>query len=788
MTSTAQRWVGQPLPRFEDEALLRGAGRYLDDLDPVAGACHAAVLRSQLAHARIARLDPSAALGLPGVVGVLTGTDVAGLSRPFPAGIDCPIPYHAAAVDVARYAGEPLAVVVARDRYVAEDALELVEVDYEPLEPVLDPLTAAATEELLASDRSFRYGDPESALAAAHLVVRQRFAFPRWSCTPLECYGVVADWDEATGSLTAWANFQGPFTLHSVAAAALGLPGSKLRLITPPDSGGSFGIKSTVYAYVVLMGLASRKLGVPVRWIEDRLEHLAGSSAATARITEVEAGFSADGELLALRYDAVEDVGAYVRAPEPATLYRMHGSLSGAYRVRNVAARNRVVTTNRCPTGLNRGFGGPQLYFALERTMAIAARRLDLDPAELARRNLIRADEQPYRTPSGGLYDSGDYAACLDDALRLARYEERVAERDRARAEGRLVGIGVACVVEPSISNMGYITLARTPEQRAGELPKSGNAEGASVQVSPLGGITVRVATAGQGQGHATVCAQIVADQLGVGPADVEVITEMDTSTSAWTVSSGSYSSRFSGVSAGAVLRAAERVADKTRRIAAHLLECDPDDVELADGRARVAGGADGVSLRRVAGVAHWNPESLPPGLEPGLQATAFHAAPNLDPPDADDRVASSAAHGFVADVAVVEVERETGRVRVLDYVSVHDAGRLLNPLLAAGQVRGSFAHGAGVALLERTVYDADGNLLTGSFMDYLCLTAPELPPLTTGHRESPSPFTPLGAKGIGEGTTMSVPAAIGNAVADALGRDDVELPLTAPRVWELLA
>ncbi len=788
MTPAARDWVGQPLARLEDEALLRGAGRYLDDLDPVPGACHAAVLRSQLAHARITRLDPAAALELPGVVGVLTGADVAALSRPFPAAVDASIPYRAAAVDVARYAGEPLAVVVARDRYVAEDALELVEVEYEPLPAVLDPLEAAATEGLLASERAFRYGNPESALASAQLVVRERFSFPRWSCTPLECYGVVADWDEASGSLTAWANFQGPFTLHSVAAAALGLPGSKLRLITPRDSGGSFGIKSTVYPYIVLMGLASRKLGVPVRWSEDRLEHLAGSSGATARVTEVEAGFSADGELVALRYDVVEDVGAYVRAPEPATLYRMHGSLTGAYRTRNVAARNRVVLTNRCPTGLNRGFGGPQLYFALERTMAIAARRLGLDPAELARRNLIRADEQPYRTPSGGLYDSGDYPACLADALALARYDERLAERVRARADGRLVGIGIACVVEPSISNMGYITLARTAGERAAELPKSGNAEGASVQVSPLGGITVRVATAGQGQGHATVAAQIVADRLGVTPSEVEVLTELDTSTSAWTVSSGSYSSRFAGVSAGAVLRAAERVADQARRIAAHLLECDPEDVELADGRARVTGGGDGVSLRRIAGVAHWNPESLPPGLEPGLQATAFHAAPNLDPPDEDDRVASSAAHGFLADVAVVEVERETGRVRVLDYVSVHDAGRLLNPLLAAGQVRGGFAHGAGIALLERTVYDEDGNLLTGSFLDYLCLTAPELPPLTTGHRESPSPFTPLGAKGLGEGTTMSVPAALGNAVADALGRDDVELPLTAPRVWELLA
>ncbi len=780
-------WVGQAFPRLEDETLLRGEGRYLDDLDPVPNACHAAVLRSQLAHARIARLDPSAALELPGVVGVLTGADVAAMSRPFPAGVDSPIPYRAAAHDVARYAGEPLAVVVARDRYLAEDALELIEVDYEPLEPVLDPLAAAGTPGLVASDRTFRYGDPETALAAAHLVVRERFAFPRWSCTPVEGYGVVCDWHGASGALTAWANFQGPFTLHSVAAAALGLPGAKLRLITPPDSGGSYGIKSTVYVYVVLMGIASRKLGVPVRWIEDRLEHLAGSSGSTARVTDVEAAFAEDGELLALRYDVIEDVGAYVRAPEPATLYRMHGSLSGAYRVEHVAARNRVVMTNRCPTGLNRGFGGPQLYLALERTMAIAARRLGLDPVELARHNLIRAEDFPYRTPSGGLYDSGDYEACLDDVLRLARYEERRAEQARARGDGRLFGIGLACVVEPSISNMGYITLAQTAEERAQTLPKSGNAEGATVIVSPLGGITVRIATTPQGQGHRTVCAQIVADQLGVRPLDVDVLADVDTSTSPWTVSSGNYSSRFSGVGAGAVLRAAEKVAEKIRSIAAHQLECAPEDVELAGGKARIAGSPDGISLRRIAGVAHWNPESLPPGLEAGLQATAFYAAPNLDPPDADDRVASSAAHGFIADVAVVEVERATGQVKVLDYTTVHDAGRLLNPLIADGQVRGGFAHGAGAALFERVVYDEDGNLLTSSFMDYLCPTAPDLPPLTSAHRETPSPFTPLGAKGLGEGNTMSAPVAIANAVADALGRDDLELPLTAPRVWELL-
>ncbi len=785
VTVGTEPWVGRALPRLEDEALLRGQGRFMDDIEPVPNVRHAAILRSLLPHARIAGLDASPALELPGVVGVLTGAEVAAMSRPFPAGIETGVPCRAAAHDVTRYVGEPLAVVVARDRYVAEDALELIHVDYEPLEPVLDAEAAAATDACV-HERSFAYGDVDAALAGADLVVQERFRFPRWSCTPVECYGVVCDWDGASGTLTAWANFQGPFTLHSVAAAALRLPGSKLRLITPRDSGGSFGIKSSVFAYVVLVGLAARRFGVPVRWTEDRLEHLAASAASTGRVTELEAGFAADGELLALRYDAIEDVGAYVRAPEPATLYRMHGSLGGAYRVRDVATRNRVVLTNRCPTGLNRGFGGPQVYFALERTMAIAARRLGLDPADVARRNLIGAEEFPYRTPSGGLYDSGDYAACLERALELARYEERRDEQEAARRDGRLVGIGLACVVEPSISNMGYITLAQTPAERAETLPKSGNAEGSTVAVSPLGGITVRMATTPQGQGHKTVAAQIVADVLGVDPADVDVLSELDTSTDAWTVASGNYSSRFSGVGAGAVLRAGEKIAAKLRAIAAPVLGCAADDVELRGGRAWH--GEESVSLRRLAGLAHWHPDALPPGIEPGLHETAYYAAPNLAAPDDDDRVASSAAHGFLVDVAVVEVERETGAVRVLDYVSVHDAGRMLNPLIVEGQVRGGFAHGVGAALFERIVYDEDGNLLTGTFMDYLCPTAADVPSLRMEHLETPSPFTPLGAKGLGEGTTMSAPVAIANAAADAVGVDAVELPLTPARVWELLA
>jgi 2-furoyl-CoA dehydrogenase large subunit len=750
LTVAARTWVGLALPRFEDEALLRGQGRFMDDIEPVPHARHAAIVRSPFAHARILSLDPTAALELPGVVGVLTGADVVALSRPFPAGVEGGVPYYAAAAEVARYVGEPVAVVVADSRYVAEDAAELVAVDYDPLDP----------EEQVVHERTFSYGAVDEAFAAADVVVEGTYVFPRWTGAPVECYGVVADW--RGDGLTAWANFQGPFTLHTVAAAALGLPGSKLRLITPPDSGGSFGIKASVFAYVVLMGLASRALGVPVRWTEDRLEHLAASAHATGRTTELAAAFADDGELLALRYDVLEDVGAYVRAPEPATLYRMHGSLAGAYRVQNVAARNRVALTNRCPSGLNRGFGGPQLYLALERTFDRAASRLGIDPAELRRRNLIC--EFPWTTPSGGVYDSGDFESALDAALELVRYDERRAEQ----ASGAPIGIGIACVVEPSVSNMGYITLALTPDERAAGLPKSGNVEGCTITISPLGGVSVRLSTTPQGQGHRTVAAQIVADRLGVEPQDVEVIGELDTSVNAWSVASGAYSSRFSGVGAGAIAAAADKLADKIAAIRAHA--------------------GDDISLRRVAGMCHWNPESLPEGMEPGLAATAFFAAPYLHAPDEGDRVSSSSSHGFIVDVAVVDVDRDTGQVRILDYVTVHDAGRLLNPLIVDGQIRGGFAHGAGAALFERIVYDEDGSLLTGSFVDYLCPTAPDLPAPRIAHRESPAPNMPLGAKGLGEGNTMSAPVAIANAVADALRVEDIELPLTPPRVWEAAA
>ncbi len=796
-TETTPSWVGRGITRVEDDPLLRGREWFIDDIDPLPHAGHAAIVRSPFAHAQIRSIDVSAALAVDGVIGVVTGAEVAAITQPFPSVLDVPIDYRPAAYECVRFAGEPVAVVVARDRYVAEDAAALVVVDYDPQPVVADPASAAeptairlhaATTSNVVSDRVFRYGDPEQAFATAALVVRRRFRHPRNSATPVETYGVIANWDESRGGVDAWANFQGPFTLHGVAAAALGIPASKLRLCTPSASGGSYGIKSAVFVYVVLMAAVSRVLGIPVRWTEDRGEHLLASSSATERLTEIAAGFDAAGKLVALDLDLLDDVGAYVRAPEPATLYRMHGCLTGAYDVQNLAVRSRVVVTNRAPTGLNRGFGGPQLYYPLERTMMIAAGELGLDHAELIRRNLVRSEQMPYRAAAGAVYDSGDYLRCFDEALELADYHELVAFRDEKRAQGRLVGIGLAVVVEPSVSNMGYISLAQPADVRAKGLPKTGNSEGVSIAMGPHGGVTVRFTSTPQGQGHRTVAAQIVADALGVPLEDIDVRTEADTSANPWTVSSGNYSSRFSAVVASAIHQAATLLADRLRTLAAGELGCEPEAVVLSGGKARCADDPERtVSLRRLAGGAHWNPAGTGAvGDVGGLALTATYTIP-LPEPDADDRCNTSAVYGFIADVAIVEVDAETGQVQVLRYATVHDAGRILNPLIADGQMMGGLAHGLGAALLEEHRYDEDGNLMTASFLDYLPPTATELPPVRHRAIETPSPTTPLGAKGLGEGNTMSAPACLANAVADAIGVDAVPIPLTPARVWALL-
>jgi 2-furoyl-CoA dehydrogenase large subunit len=789
--------IGQAIERLEDAALLTGAGRYMDDLPVAPGTLHAAILRSPHAHAELVAIDASEALKLAGVAAVVTREEVTRWTRPFTVGVKQPMEHWCLAVDRVRYVGEPVAVVLAEDRYRAEDALERIKVEYRPLPAVVDPVAAAAAGAPVlhdkvganvVSERHFRYGDPDQAFAAARHRVAVTIDYPRNAVTPIECLGVLAQYFPADDVYEATSSFMGPFALHPVMALALKVPANRLRLKTPPESGGSFGVRQSVFPYVVLMSVAARAAGRPVKWIEDRLEHLAAATSATNRVTTLEAAVSAEGEILGLRWDQLEDCGAYLRAPEPATLYRMHGNMSGAYKLRHLAIRNRVVLTNKTPSGLVRGFGGPQVYFPLERLMQRVAVELGLDPLAVIRRNLVPAGAFPHRCPAGALLDSGDFHRALDIAIAEGGLDELKRRQQAARAEGRLYGIGYAAVVEPSISNMGYITTVLTPAERAKAGPKSGAQATATVALDPLGGVSVHVASVPQGQGHRTALAQVVADAFGLAPADIRVIGELDTGKDAWSIASGNYSSRFAGAVAGAAHLAAQRLREKLARIAAPLLNVAPAEVEFAKAKIFARGNPDNaLSFSRVAGTSHWAPQTLGEGAPPALRETVFWTPSVLEAPNEAEEINSSAAYGFIFDFCGVEVERATGRLRIDRYVTMHDAGRLLNPALVDGQVRGGFANALGAAVTEHFAYGEDGSFLSGTFADYLVPTACEVPEPVILHMETPSPVTPLGAKGVGEGNCMSTPVCLANAVADALGVADIALPMTPARLMALI-
>jgi 2-furoyl-CoA dehydrogenase large subunit len=781
--------------RVEDADLLLGRGRYADDLPIPRNTLHAAILRSPHPHAEIVSIDTGAASASPGIECVVTAADARRWTRPFAVAVKTAMEQWCLALDRVRYVGEPVAVALGRDRHAAEDALEQIAVEYRPLPAIVDPEAATMPEAPLlhpavggniVSHRSFRYGDPEAAFAAAAHRVSVTTRYPRNAGAPIETFVVVAEYLPGEGVYEVTANFQGPMAMHPVMALALGVPGNRLRLKTPPDSGGSFGAKHAVFLYIVLICLAARKSGHPVKWVETRLEHLTAATSATNRVTTLTAAVDENGVVTALDWDQLEDCGAYLRAPEPATLYRMHGNMSGAYRVRNLSIRNRVVLTNKTPSGLVRGFGGPQVYFALERLMRKIAVQLSFDPLEVVRRNLV--DGFPYRCPAGAVLDSGDYLGAIDQAAAEGGLAELRERRDKAHAEGRLYGIGFAAVVEPSISNMGYITTVLSPEEREKAGAKGGAQAAATIALDPLGGISVTIDSLPQGQGHRTVAAQIVANVFGLAPTAIRVGAALDTARDAWSIAAGNYSSRFAGATAGTVHLAATRLKDKLARIAAAQLNVPPEAVRFADGRVFAAGNPENsLSFARLGGTSHWAPASLPEPEDAALRETVFWSPAALEPPNAADEINSSAVYGFVFDFCGVEIDRDTGEVCIDKYVSLHDAGRILNPALFDGQVHGAFAMAIGAALSERFVYAEDGNFLTGTFADYALPIAAMVPTLTILHRQTPSPVTPTGAKGVAEGNSMSTPACIANAVADALGVEDVELPLTPPRVLEVI-
>jgi carbon-monoxide dehydrogenase large subunit len=763
----AQSWIGRSLPRREDDRLLRGAGRFVADLGRP-GQLHAHFVRSPVAHARLLGVDTAAALAVGGVAGVFTALDLpAGTLPPFlwdtppeklvavlrPLLRPCHPPLLPA--DRVRYAGQAVAVVLAADRYLAEDAAELVEVDYDPLPAVTDPEAALAAGAPLVHDGwddnvavrfEVRRGDAEGALAAAPVVVRERFAVQRQAPLPLETRGALADYDPDAGLLTLWSTTQNAHPLRRAVSRVAGLAPERIRVVAP-DVGGGFGGKGVLYPEDLIVALLALRTGRPVKWVEDRAEHLRSAIHAREQVHHVELGLDGEGRLLALRDRFVVDSGAF----NPLGLvipYNTIAHLQGPYRIPSLEAVATAVLTNKVPAAPYRGAGRPEAVFAVERAIERAARALDLDPVELRLRNLLRPDELPFR--AGILYrdgeplvlDGGDYPAALRRAAELADY----AGVKAAAADGRKVGAGVACYVEGT---------------------GIGPFEGAQVRVERDGRVLVRTGACSQGQGHATVLAQVCAERLGVDPGTVTVVGG-DTAglERGW----GTVASRSAVVAGNAVAAAALTVRDQAVAQAAAMLEVAETDLVVDDGRVAVAGAPErGLELGELARAAEAG------GAE--LAAVEYFEPPTV-----------TWANG--AHAAVVEVDPGTGEVRVLRYAVVHDCGRPINPAIVDGQVRGGVAQGIGGALFEELVYDEEGQLLSGTLADYLVPTAADVPPIALAHAETPSPLNPLGVKGVGEGGAIPGPAAIANAVEDALaprGRVVRRTPLSPAYVHSLL-
>jgi 2-furoyl-CoA dehydrogenase large subunit len=794
-----KKWVGKSMKRKEDPKLLSGRGRFMDDIK-LPNMKHAAILRSPYAHAKILGIDISQALKAPGVVGIITGQDVAKWSKPFAVGVTVPPKYYSCAVDKVRFVGEPVAVVVANDRYLAEDALDLIEVNYEPLPAVVDiekaqepgaPILHENIGSNVYNHRFFKYGDWAKAAKDSDEVVKWKFKFPKYGGSPIETYGVIAEYNPYSNEYVVYNNYQGPFVNHAITAIALGIPENKMRWIVPTDIGGGFGTKTGLYPYIALIMLAARKIGGTVKWIEDRREHLLASATCTDRVTYMEMAAKKDGTILGMKDKAMDNTGGYIRPPEPGCAYRSTGNHTGPYQIKNLDREVLVVGTNKCLTAPLRGYGCQELYFSVERLLDMTAAKLGKDPADVRMKNFIQPDQFPYTTPTGGIYDAGDYPKAFQKALDLIDYKKMREEQKKARAQGRIIGIGLAAIVDPSVTNIAYVAIGKTVEERKQERPKSGSGESAVVKVDPLGGVHVMMASNPQGQGHETVICQIVADEFGINPDNITVSDVVDTHDRLYTITTGSFSSRFASQGTTAVVRACRQVKEKMFKIAAHMLEANVEDIEMKDGNFFVKGSPKkAINLRHIAGVAHWDQSALPKGMDVGLFGTALYSMPQSQPPDDQDRVNSSNTYGFAAEAIVVEIDPETGVVKFLKWASVHDAGTILNPMIVEGQIYGEIVQALGGSLYEEFAYDENGQCLTASFQDYLCPTAMEMPPIMIAHVETPSPFTALGSKGAGEASSMSVPPAIGNAIGDALAPLGIvvdELPLSSSKIWALL-
>jgi len=760
------RYTGMRIKRLEDPRLLTGRGRYLDDLG-LPRMLVASFVRSPYAHARIVRIDTAAARALPGIVAVVTADDLRAVTKPLAPRLDgrgfTPTAWPALADGVARFGGEAVAAVVATDPYVAADARELVTVEWEA-KPVVASIDQALASNQILFQRRHRQGDVDGAFARAAIVLRQTFEHGRCAPSPLEPRGILADWDG--DALTIWSANQAPSIMRTALADALGLPHAQVRIVSP-DVGGGFGLKMQVFPEDVAVAALARRLGRPVKWLEERRENLAAASQARAQRTAVEIAAAADGTVLALRSRVMSDNGAYHAYPTTGVLEPLGTAsiMPGPYRITAYEFEALALATNKPPLGAYRGVGMTMGAFVAERMLDLVAERLKLDPADVRRRNLIPREAYPFTSATGYTYDSGDYPKALEEALAAVEYDKLRREQEAARAEGRLVGIGIACYTE-------YTGMGSAGFRRRGAVEVPG-IEAATVTVDADATVRCALSFPTQGQGHATTIAQIVADRLGLALEDVR-LQRVDTAESPR--GSGTFASRGTVAMLGTAAVAADRVGDKLRALAAHRLEAAAPDVELAGGRAFVRGSPDrSIALAEITRIAYSPPRGgLPDGLAPGLEATVYCDLPGP--------TFSGAVH-----VAVVEVDPGTGRVTVRRYALVEDCGRVINPLIVEGQIHGAVAQGIGEALLESVVYDDNGQLLTATLMDYALPRADDLPLLEIGHLETPSPITPGGVKGMGEGGTIGAPATIANAVADAVRHLGVQITTLPIRPESLL-
>jgi carbon-monoxide dehydrogenase large subunit len=772
------KFFGAAVKRREDPRFLRGEGRFVDDVT-VPGMLHAAFLRSPHAHARIVKIDAAVAASAPGVVRVLTFKDLERWMKPLPLfgavppGLAAVVkfeirqaPQWALCRDRARHVGEIVAMVVADRPERAEDAVDLIDVEWDPLPAVVDMTRAAEPGAPLihqdwGSNVGIRFshtiGDADRAFARADATVTETFHIQRYVGMPLETRGVVASWDRRDGTMTTWNSTQVSHFVQQGLTGALGLPPHKIRVIAP-DLGGGFGTKASGYAEDALIPIASVALGRPVKWIESRREHMSGAAHARHQVHTISLAAARDGTILAVRDRIWLDLGAY-NAWGVVLPYNTVAHLIGPHRIKNMWVDVQAVVTNKTPNAPYRGAGRPETVFAMDRIVDCLARELRMDPAEIRRRNYIRPDElpydfgMPYRDGNPLVYDTGDFPEALEKALAAAGYREFRAEQAALWARGVHRGIGIS----------GYV-----------EGTAIGPYEGATVKLDLAGRVLVATGAINSGQGHETSFAQIAADALDV-PLDWVTVVGGDTAAVPFGV--GTFASRSAVTAGNSIADACREVRAKLTRAAAALLEAAPEDIEIADGRALVKGSpGSAVDLARVVQASI--PTFAKPGVaSPDFEASAYHHVPTV--------TYASAVH-----VAQVEVDIATGRVTLRRYVVAHDCGRVINPTIVEGQVHGGVAQGVGGALFEEMVYDETGQLLTGSLMDYATPKADDLPLIETVHLEFPSPRNPLGVKGLGEGGAISPPAAIANAIEDALtpyGVRVTETPVTAARIVALL-